>query len=114
MQWLKHVVVDVTVTLLIVYAATGGAGWARWIVLVYTPFMLVLRVASLLGRMPAQRRPHGGEAVPIAFYHLLFALNVAVPLAFAWHVVAAQWALLWILSVAAERRAPATPRRAAA
>ncbi|ARA93569.1 hypothetical protein AWN76_010625 [Rhodothermaceae bacterium RA] len=105
MRWFKHVLVDVAATGLIVFAALTGAGPARWIVLVYTPLMLVLKVLALfLGGLLHLARPQG-EAPPPWFLHGLYAVNVVAPLLAQWWLIAAGWALIWLLSALAERKA---------
>lgn len=105
MNWIKHVLVDCAATALIVFASLTDAGWARWIVLVYTPLMLVLKALALLLTGFMHLAKPRGEAPPPWFLHGLYAANVAVPLLTQWWLVGGGWALIWILSVAAERKA---------
>lgn len=104
MKWLRHVVVDLAVTSLIVLAVTDVAPWARWFVWVYTPFMILLRTVALVagGLMPVTRRPQ--DAPPSWFFHVLFAVNTVVLLAATWWIEGTGWALIWGLSFAAEAR----------
>jgi hypothetical protein len=115
MKWLRNVVVDLVATLVILAWVVQGwdaAGWAVW---VYTPLMLVLKVAALsLGRLLG--RANRGD-VPPWFYHFIYAANVALlaygaqVLASRW-VLAAMWVAIWALSVLAARRARQTDDRA--
>lgn len=100
MSWIRHAVVDLLVTILIVTATFGGQRWAAWAVWIYTPFMLLLRIGAIGAKGPRRKSP-----VPEAFYHLLFALNVLVPALHAyrsgdmnWAWVAGAWVAIWALS----------------
>lgn len=102
-MWLKHVLLELLVTLVILFAVVSDAAWARWIVLVYTPFMLLLKVIALAG--PRLIRTAGAATdVPDWFWHGNYAVNVALLLAAAWWLPALGWALIWLLSIAAARR----------
>ena len=101
MTWIKDVLVDLAVTVLIVVAVTQDAVWARWVVLVYTPLMIVLKGVVLLGGSLLTPKDGG---VPPWFFHLLFATNVFVAAFDQWWAVAAGWLVIWALSVAAEIR----------
>jgi hypothetical protein len=106
MAWIKNIVVDMVATALIMSASVLDISWARWIMLVYTPFMLVLKVAALFlgGFMPIAKRATGPQP-PDAVLHGLYALNVIVPLACQWWLVGIGWALIWALSVTADLKA---------
>lgn len=114
MDWIKHTLVDVAVTILIVLATTLDLEWARWGVLIYTPLMVILKIVALLGSRALGQLKRKGDGVPPWFYHVLYALNVAFSAGFAvaggggnahqWWVIAGGWALIWVLSIAAELR----------
>ncbi len=105
MTWIKNASVDVAVTLLIVLATTQDLAWARWIVLLYTPLMLILKIAMLLGGRTLGRLKQKDGGVPVWFYHVLYAVNVVAASADRWWIVAGGWALIWILSIATDVRA---------
>jgi hypothetical protein len=100
-RWLKDALLDVIVTVVIVLAAIPGLRWARWIVLVYTPLMLVLKLGALLA---APHLPRTQRSAPEALFHVLYAMNVLVLLVGRWWWMAIGWALIWGLSVAIVRR----------
>jgi hypothetical protein len=117
MNWLKHVFVDVAVTALIVLAATMDLVWARWIVLIYTPLMLILKIVAFAGSNSLSKIKQKETGVPVWFYHVLYAVNVVVAIVAAmqgmthWWLIAGGWALIWTLSIAADARMrPATAR----
>ncbi len=106
MSWIRHALVDLVVTVLIVAGSFGELRWAAWAVWIYTPFMLLVRIGAIGARGPRQK-----SQVPEVFYHLLFALNVAVSAAYAWQSgvmnwawVAAAWVVIWVLSAMAAAR----------
>jgi hypothetical protein len=108
MGWLKHVIIDLAVTVVIVIAAVTGAVWAQWVVWIYTPFMLLLKLVGVFGAGVTAQFKRAGAEVPTWFYHALYAVNVGVLLVYGWWLVGAGWGLIWILSVAAEMRARRT------
>ena len=104
MDWIKHTLVDVAVTVLIVLAVTLDLEWARWGVLIYTPLMVILKIVALLGSQSLGQLKPKGDGVPVWFYHALYATNVLVAVVDGWWIVAGGWALIWILSITAEVR----------
>lgn len=102
MKWLRNVVVDLATTVVILLWVVQGWPWAGWVVWIYTPLMLALKIAALwAGRLLGQSAR--GD-VPAWFYHFIYAVNVAALLwGRAW-ILAAMWAAIWALSVLAERR----------
>ncbi|MFQ5571340.1 MAG: hypothetical protein ACE5G0_16815 [Rhodothermales bacterium] len=104
MGWIKNVLVDVAVTLLIVLATTLDLVWAQWIVLIYTPFMVILKIVAFLGSKTLGHLKQKASGVPTWFYHVLYAVNVLVSAVDQWWLVAGGWALIWLLSIAADMR----------
>jgi len=114
MSWIKHVIIDLAVSLLIVLATTLDLPWARWIVLIYTPFMLILKIVVFLGSRSLSPLKPQGDAVPRWFYHLLYAINVLFSAfgaystqettAHHWWMIAGGWTLIWVLSIVIEVR----------
>ncbi len=100
-RWLKEALLDIVVTVVIVLAAIPALPWARWIVLVYTPLMLLLKLGALLA---APHLPRMRRSAPEALFHVLYGINVLALLVGRWWWVAVAWALIWGLSVAVERR----------
>jgi len=114
MDWIKHTLVDLAVTVLIILAVTLDLEWARWGVLIYTPLMVFLKIVALLGSQSLGQLKPKGDGVPVWFYHALYATNVAFSAGFAfaggginahqWWMIAGDWALIWVLSIATEVR----------
>ena len=75
---LKNAWLDIAVTVLIVAAVIFGGEVARWGVVVYTPIMLLLKIAAFKGRhSPARLRPQDA-GVPVVVYHFIYAANVGL------------------------------------
>lgn len=113
MNWIKHVIVDLAVSVLIVLAALLGMMWAKWIVLIYTPLMLILKIVAFLGSNTIGQLKQKATGVPGWFYHVLYAVNVLISgmAAFQggeganqWWLIAGGWGLIWLLSIATDLR----------
>ncbi len=114
MPWIKNALIDIAVTLLIIVTAALDLTWARWIVLVYTPLMLIMKVMAFLGSQSLGQLQRKGNEAPAWFYHALYAINVVVLAGYAFTSVdtvarhawmlAIGWGAIWILSIAAEIR----------
>jgi hypothetical protein len=101
MTWLKNVVVDLAIMIVIVLATTGVIPWTQWVVFIYTPFMLALKALAFFGgglKAVSKPQKQAAEAPPALFFHALYAVNVAVLALSGWWLTAAQWALIWVLS----------------
>ncbi len=105
MSWLKNVVIDIIVTVLIVLVTSNVLpAWADWIVFVYTPFMLLLKAIALFGGVNKIKQKEPADEPPGWFLHVLFAINIAA-LAYAqWWITAGLWALIWLFSFIIEKR----------
>jgi hypothetical protein len=106
MNWIKSTVVDIAVTACIAVAVFMGEEWARWIIWIYTPLILVLKVGALFAspvvRKTAVKKQQ--EEAPEWFYHALYAVNTGL-LAFAgWWWLVAGWVAIWAVSFVGARR----------
>lgn len=105
MDWIKHVIIDIIVTIAIVVVTSNILpAWADWIVLVYTPLMLVLKALALFGGVAKVKQKNPEEEPPPWFLHTLYAINAAVLLYAGWYITAGQWGLIWLFSFIIERR----------
>lgn len=99
----KHAVVDILVTVLIVAAVTMDLDWARWIILIYTPLILVLKVIAVMG--PNMRVLKASPKEPPRWLlHVLYAVNVVALGIAAWWYLFAGWFAIWILSIVQDRK----------
>ena len=105
MKWLQSVLIDIAITVVILVATVLGPEWATWVVWIYTPFMVLMKVLAFFGSGMVGAFKPGQAAPPPWFLHLLYAVNTGALLVNSWWIWAAQWALIWILSFAAEARA---------
>lgn len=102
MLWLKNVIVDLIVTAVIALMVTQGWPWTEILVWVYTPLALLLRIVALFaGRLA--RLTEAKHPAPRWFYHLLYAVNVAMLLAGTEWILAGGWVLIWSLSAYSDR-----------
>ncbi len=100
MTWIKNAVIDVAITAVIVAYTLTLAAWGWWIIAIYTPLMLLLKIFALSGAAVNVQRK--ADSVPSWFYHVLYGLNVALLLYSAFVYAAIGWAAIWILSTIAE------------
>lgn len=110
MSWIKHVVVDLLMVVVIALAALLDITAARWAVIIYTPLMLVLKVVALLGGGLLGQLRQTKEAPPGWFFHAVYAVSIVLLLLGSWWIMAGAWAVIWVLSVLAERRAEVSRR----
>lgn len=110
-MWLKHVLLELAVTLIIVVATIPELEWARWIVVAYTVLMLFLKVISVVGGNFLKSTRPTNPNVPAWFWHVNYAVNIALLASDRWWWMAASWILIWALSVIFERYVNPTIRR---
>lgn len=103
MSWIKHAWFDIAVTVVIVLATFGDMEWARWAIMVYTPFMLAVRVYAYAMRFSHSKIKASDAGVPPIVYHVLYAANVLVAAYFQWWWIAGCWAVIWVLSTLSEK-----------
>jgi len=109
MSWIKNALVDMAVTLVMAVFAFTGASWSWWIIAIYTPLMVVLKLFGLSGAAAVVKQKP--DEVPVWMYHVLYGANLMLLLVGAFYLAAAGWALIWVLSVVAEiRRRPSASR----
>lgn len=108
MPWLKSVILDVLCTAVIAVAILLEPAWARWFVIIYTPFMLLMKLAALSVSRGTVKRSKTGKAgqveAPAAFFHVIYGINVALLALGRWWIMVAAWAAIWALSVLYARR----------
>lgn len=104
MSWIKNALIDILVTAVIGTHAFIGATWTWWVIAIYTPLMVLLKLFALSGAANAVQQK--ADSVPVWFYHVLYAANLALLLKAGFLEAAGGWAVIWILSVVAESRRP--------
>lgn len=102
MAWLKNVILDIVVFIVVVLYVSGGEPWTRWVIMIYTPFMLLLKlgaVASAGSIKPMTGQKKKVDGAPDMFFHVLYA-TTAVLLAYSgWWIMAAAWLAIWVASI---------------
>ena len=85
MNWIKNVILDIAMTGVITNWVSTGPEWAYWVILIYTPLLLLLKlttVSSGLSKVAAL----AGDATPNWFYHLFDAANLVALMFGEWWV----------------------------
>lgn len=104
MSWLKDVIVDITVTVVIVISVLTSYGFLAGIVWGYTGLLLLMKCLGLFGDSFRQLMKKSRTEAPEWFSHLLYAINTGVLLSFQWWYAGAGWAVIWVLSYLTQRR----------
>ena len=102
MSWIKNAIVDIAITIMIVLMIFVGVDWMYWVLVIYTGFMVLIKIVGLLG--PAIKSKVSSETPPNWFYHLLYGMNVGLLASFQYWPLAGGWVLIWILSVIYQRK----------
>lgn len=109
MSWIKNALIDLAVTAIIAVHAFSDVTWTWWVIAIYTPLMVLLKLFALSGAAHAVQQKADG--VPVWFYHVLYGANLLLLLKAPFYEAAAGWAVIWILSVVAESRRPRSPKK---
>lgn len=105
MKWLKSVIVDIVVSIVIVIAVLTKIKWLSIVVIAYTILMLVLKFLAVISEQFMKSvKPGKSVEVPLWFTSSLYAFNIFVLLGFGLYLTAAQWALIWLFSYMAFKR----------
>ena len=110
MTWIKNAVIDIAITAVIGVFAFNGATWSWWIIAIYTPLMVLLKLFALSGAAAAVKQK--SDQVPTWFYHFLYAANLVLLLMSEFYWAAAGWAVIWVLSVVVESKSRPSKKRA--
>jgi hypothetical protein len=110
-MWVKHVLLELGITLIIALATIPSFTWARWIVIAYTALMVLLKIVAVLGSRSLKSIQPSNPNVPPFFWHINYAVNIFLLAADAWWLMVSAWVLIWILSIVYDRRV-GPPKRA--
>ena len=102
MGWIKNAIVDFAVTIAILILAFSKLNALYWVLVIYTGFMLLVKIVGLLG--PAVKTKTGLDTPPDWVYHVLYAVNVGLLLYASFWYLAGGWAAIWVLSIIYQRR----------
>ncbi len=99
MKWIKNVIVDIIVSIVIIIAVLTKVEWLKIVVIAYTILMLLLKIIAVISdQFIKSVKPVKSIQTPLWFTSLLYALNVFVLLGFAWYLTAVQWVFIWLFS----------------
>ncbi len=104
MSWIKNALIDIAVTAVIAAYYFTGATWGWWVIAIYTPLMVLLKLFALSGAANAVQRK--ADDVPVWFYHVLYAANVVLLVVSDFLYAGIGWAAIWVLSTIAESKRP--------
>ncbi len=97
MKWLKDVYLDLVVLLLIALFAVYTSSVFEIILWVYTALLLLSKVLTFV--MPSLQKKANKTSAPPFFYHVIYALTVAIFLYITKYYLAGAWLVIWILSI---------------
>ena len=110
MNWIKNVLLDILVTVVIGIYAFTEPEWGYWVIIIYTPFMLLLKLMAVLSGASNPVKKKVEAAAPAWFFHLIYGVNLLLLLYANWWMMAVGWAGIWILSAVQESRRPKTEK----
>jgi hypothetical protein len=102
MKWIKDVVIDIAVTLVVLVYALWQPAWAKWVLMIYTPLMMLLKGVAVANPMLAGMASKKGAEVPFWFHHVLYAASVLALLTARWYIMAGLWIAIWLMSIATD------------
>jgi len=104
MSWLKDVIVDIVVTIVIVATIFTQHPILTWIIWGYTGLLLIAKLLVLLGGDTLNMTKKAKTEAPNWFSHLLYATNTGVLLYIQWWYLGGCWAVVWLLSYLTQRK----------
>jgi len=105
MKWLKNILLDLLITLLILIAVVGRVDWLLVIIIVYSALILLLRVVVLFNADMMHTVYKRMSDTPSWPLHLLYAINVFILSAGQRFRITVLWMLIWLFSWLGERKA---------
>lgn len=104
MSWIKELIVDLAVTVLIIVAVILSDPWMKYVIWVYTGIMLLTRIVVFSSDSFIQIVNKSKNKAPDWVAHLLYATNTLVLLYFSWWYAAGGWAAIWLFSYLTQRK----------
>lgn len=96
--WVSNILVDLFVTVIIAAAVILEYQWLIYIIVVYTGIILIARVLMLFSSQLQAITAKNRSAAPDWIYHLLYGLNVLLPVIFGWYILGLSWLAIWGIS----------------
>jgi uncharacterized membrane protein YecN with MAPEG domain len=98
MNWIKDVLTDIIVTIVIVIAVFFPQNILTGIILGYSILMLIAKLVVYFGDFQLQMMRKVQNDAPEWFSHVLYAINVIALLASQWWYTGSIWIAIWIMS----------------
>lgn len=111
MTWIKHVILDLVILVVLAAWTFTGTEWMWWVIAIYTPLLVVLKLAALSMGVSTAVKAKGGDQAPDWFFHVVYALSLVFMLVAGSMIFAAGWALIWILSAIGQARSRTSAQR---
>lgn len=102
MSWLKDVIVDLIVTVVIIAAVLISNSWLSGLVWGYTGLLLLIKFSVLASDSMLMNKSK--TEAPAWFSHMLYAINTVALLSFGWWYAGVGWALIWIISYLTQQK----------
>ncbi len=103
MGWLKNVVVDIAVTVVIALAVTGSERWILMVAYGYSVLMLILKLIYFRGPSFQRKAKKQKDAAPAWFIYALYAINAGLFAAYGHWIFAGIWIVIGVLSYIAQK-----------
>lgn len=102
MDWLKDVIVDIIVTVVIIATVLTSNSWLSGLVWGYTGLLLLIKFSVLISDSILMNKSK--TEAPEWFSHSLYAINTIVLISFEWWYAGIGWGLIWIMSYLTQRK----------
>ena len=103
MGWLKNVVVDIAVTIVIAIAVTSNERWVLMVAYGYSVLMLALKLIYFSGPAMQKKAKKQKDAAPAWFIYLLYAINAGLFGFYSHWIFAGIWIVIGVLSYMAQK-----------
>jgi len=101
---LKNALLDIIVTVVIITAIATHNHILELVVVWYTPLMLLLKLVGVFSSSVVNTLQSAKTAAPVWLVYGLYAINIIVLAIAAWWWTAAEWGVIWVLSVISQKR----------
>ena len=96
MSWLKHVIIDLLATLVILIVVFHETTLLEYVLYIYTGLMVLARSSSFfrIDMRAITKEKH--NVAPLWIYHLLYFLNVSILLFGQFYITSLFWLFIWV------------------
>lgn len=96
MSWLKDAYLDIVILLVVGIFAVYPNAIFEVVIWVYSGLLILSKFLAFF--MPSLQQKANKTGAPEFFYHLIYALTVAIFLLITKYYLAAAWVIIWLLS----------------